>query len=85
MDLEATPTEAPSTEPDEEADEAPDGDAAALDEDSPSPPPPSTPTLKEDRRVFISTGRTKKVVDQLKELLAFGDFEPVFLSSRRPS
>ncbi len=29
------------------------------------------------RRVFITHGRSRRVVDQLKELLQFGDFEPV--------
>ena len=29
------------------------------------------------RRVFITHGKSRRVVDQLKELLAFGDFEPV--------
>jgi len=29
------------------------------------------------RRVFITHGKSRRVVDQLKELLRFGDFEPV--------
>jgi predicted nucleotide-binding protein len=29
------------------------------------------------RRVFITHGKSRRVVDQLKELLTFGDFEPV--------
>jgi Predicted nucleotide-binding protein containing TIR-like domain len=33
--------------------------------------------LKTNRRVFITHGRNKKIVDQLKELLTFGDFEPI--------
>ncbi len=31
----------------------------------------------QNRRVFISHGSNRKVVDQLRELLSFGDFEPV--------
>jgi hypothetical protein len=30
-----------------------------------------------NRKVFISHGKSRCVVDQLKELLIFGDFEPV--------
>ena len=33
--------------------------------------------LLKNRRVFISHGSNKKIVEQLKELLTFGDFEPV--------
>lgn len=35
------------------------------------------PPLTRNRRVFVSHGKSRRVVDQLKELLAFGDFEPV--------
>ncbi|MHB1980333.1 MAG: TIR domain-containing protein [Sulfobacillus sp.] len=38
--------------------------------------PRSTPDSRR-RRVFISHGKSRRVVDQLKELLTFGDFEPV--------
>jgi hypothetical protein len=31
----------------------------------------------QNRRVFISHGSNRKIVDQLRELLSFGDFEPV--------
>ena len=33
--------------------------------------------LKTNRKVFITHGKNKKIVDQLKELLTFGEFEPV--------
>ena len=33
--------------------------------------------LTTNRRVFITHGKDKKIVEQLKELLAFGEFEPV--------
>lgn len=35
-----------------------------------------------NRKVFISHGKSKRVVDQLKELLTFGDFEPVVTVER---
>jgi predicted nucleotide-binding protein len=35
------------------------------------------PSLKENRRVFISHGKKRKIVEQVKELLVYGDFEPV--------
>lgn len=33
--------------------------------------------LKTNRRVFITHGRNRKIVEQLKELLTFGDLEPI--------
>lgn len=33
--------------------------------------------LRTNRRVFITHGGNRKIVEQLKELLAFGDFEPI--------
>jgi predicted nucleotide-binding protein len=46
------------------------------------PAPVKTPTVRPasgmtNRRVFLSHGRNRRIVDQLKELLTFGDFEPV--------
>lgn len=35
-----------------------------------------------NRKVFISHGKSKRVVDQLKELLTFGDFDPVVTVER---
>lgn len=32
---------------------------------------------RDNRKVFISHGKNRKIVEQVKELLAFGDFEPV--------
>jgi len=54
-----------------EAEEAP----KLVHEGAPSPNLPSD--LKTNRRVFITHGKNRKIVDQLKELLSFGDFEPV--------
>lgn len=47
---------------------------------APMEPPPMVPAkdaLVKNRRVFISHGSNKKIVAQLKELLVYGDFEPV--------
>jgi len=46
---------------------------------APSSNLPLAPTadLKANRRVFITHGRNRKIVEQLKELLTFGDFEPI--------
>jgi predicted nucleotide-binding protein len=40
-------------------------------------PTPTPRSLKQNRRVFISHGKNKMVVNQLKELLQYGDFEPI--------
>lgn len=37
----------------------------------------SPPSLKANRRVFITHGKNQEIVQQLKELLHFGDFDPV--------
>lgn len=39
--------------------------------------PASSSDLRTNRRVFITHGRNKRIVEQLKELLTFGDFVPV--------
>ena len=51
-------------------------------DDPPVAEVPAAPTLatipaSPARRVFVSHGKNRRVVDQLKELLTFGDFEPV--------
>jgi hypothetical protein len=38
---------------------------------------PPADELKTNRKVFITHGKNKKIVEQLKELLAFGEFEAV--------
>lgn len=48
--------------------------------DHPVPPlamAPDLATPKPNRRVFISHGKDKQIVAQLRELLAYGDFEPI--------
>lgn len=47
---------------------------------APVPPRPATEPVNDlavNKRVFISHGRNKDIVDQLKEVLKFGTFEPV--------
>lgn len=45
--------------------------------DSQSPSAVEPVSLKANRKVFITHGKNMKIVAQLKELLVFGDFEPV--------
>lgn len=52
-------------------------DAPTLADSGVTPPPAPESNLKTNRKVFITHGKNKKIVDQLKELLSFGDFEPV--------
>ena len=76
--------------PDPEAAEADDDEDETLEDEaalqlaptgepkgSPAAPTTSTPDKAANRRVFISHGSNRKIVDQLRELLSFGDFEPV--------
>lgn len=73
---ETTPDE--TTYPAGEADEAP-----SLEDSGATPPPTKPPSdLKTNRRVFITHGKNTKIVEQLKELLGFGDFEPVVSAQR---
>jgi predicted nucleotide-binding protein len=83
VDLQATSTP-PSPDPDESSDDVEDdvddddhdaGLVLAASEKPISPPSPPAPRL--NRKVFISHGKDKAIVNQLKELLTYGDFEPV--------
>jgi predicted nucleotide-binding protein len=65
-DPEAVTTSLPETEED-----------STLPETETTPTVPVSADLKTNRRVFITHGRNRKIVEQLKELLIFGDFEPV--------
>jgi hypothetical protein len=70
-DREPPVVEEPS--PEEEA-----SGAGARTEDTETAPPAAEPvSLKANRKVFITHGKNMKIVEQLKELLIFGDFEPV--------
>jgi hypothetical protein len=53
------------------------GDVAAAVGSTTGAKPPGAVSTTANRRVFISHGKNKKVVAQLKELLSYGDFEPV--------
>jgi predicted nucleotide-binding protein len=60
-------------------------DASELDAATPSAGVPSAVSVSDTmptRKVFVSHGKNRRVVDQLKELLAFGDFEPVISVER---
>jgi predicted nucleotide-binding protein len=87
VNLEARPVEAPEPEPIEDEDVDEEG-AVAYEEPEQDPeaeqePPaaaaevPPKEALVKNRRVFISHGSNRKIVEQLEELLEFGDFEPV--------
>jgi predicted nucleotide-binding protein len=54
-----------------------DGDLHGDEKTAPPTPAPSSLGSVRNRRVFVSHGKSRRVVDQLKELLTFGDFEPV--------
>jgi hypothetical protein len=58
--------------PSEEATQAPTLEASGI-----VPADTATADLKTNRRVFITHGKNKKIADQLKELLTFGNFEPI--------
>jgi len=55
------------------APEVDDADLALAPRHAARPAPIGMPT----RRIFVSHGKNRRVVEQLKELLTFGDFEPV--------
>ncbi len=81
VDLEGVPVTAETEDinfPENDAEPYSDGDTGpglAEEENGSSPQKPS-PRL-ENHRVFITHGKNKEIVEQLKELLAFGKFEPV--------
>ena len=58
------------------------GSVATLVEVGDGDPVGAATDLRQNRRVFITHGRNKKIVDQVKELLVFGDFEPVVSAER---
>jgi hypothetical protein len=67
----------PPPDQEEVADEHELGDAAG-DNDLASPPR----AADKGNRVFITHGKNKKILDQVKELVAFGKFEPVVAQER---
>jgi Predicted nucleotide-binding protein containing TIR-like domain len=84
VNLKTQQVEAPEPEPIADADVDEEGSVAYEEagREEPEPPaptevPPPKEALLKNRRVFISHGSNKKIVEQLKELLEYGDFEPV--------
>jgi predicted nucleotide-binding protein len=77
LDASLTTVETPAAEPDEDVSE--NGEVYVAAEEEVEDPAPVAPVaeLKENRRVFITHGKNKKILSQLKELLTFGDFEPI--------
>jgi len=74
---EAVVTAAPSEPSPHEVDEPKLGAAAPADDALTSGRLQSRVVPAAGRRVFVSHGKNRRVVDQLKELLSFGDFVPV--------
>jgi predicted nucleotide-binding protein len=78
VDLQATsapPSPDPDERPDGVEDEVDDDLMVDADDDPLAPPDPPAPRV--NRKVFISHGKDKAIVNQLKELLTYGDFAPV--------
>jgi hypothetical protein len=83
VNLAAARPAATREEPEPEVDVDEEG-SVAYEEPPAATPSPAAPAeippkeaLVKNRRVFISHGSNRKIVEQLKELLAYGDFEPV--------
>jgi hypothetical protein len=72
---EGAPDDPPLPPEGEEQSEPPGEESPGLDNAHTAAPPADE--LKTNRKVFITHGKNKKIVEQLKELLAFGEFEAV--------
>jgi predicted nucleotide-binding protein len=79
-------TSSPSIEPTEDASSGIEETVASDDEAGPSTSL-GTPEKVTERgnRVFITHGKNKKIIEQVKELVAFGKFEPVVAQERETS
>ncbi|MBA4132877.1 MAG: hypothetical protein C0519_15815 [Hyphomicrobium sp.] len=64
-------TETPSVEVDDPVDEREDA------EDSPPPPATAPPIAVTNNRVFITHGKNRKIMEQIKRAVVLGGFEPV--------
>ncbi len=89
VDLDPTDT-MPSTGESEARETEMDDGVDSIEEDSPAPVVDSVhadiaESESQNRKVFISHGKNRRVVDQLKEILEFGDFEPVVSVDRESS
>jgi Predicted nucleotide-binding protein containing TIR-like domain len=84
IDLQAVPTAGAASAPDDEVDEPEQAPPVVDQPHSPGADAPLLPPadLKTNRKVFITHGKNKKIVEQLKELLTFGNFEPVISVER---
>lgn len=72
----ATPT-LPENDPDEESDTSVPPEMGALKPATPAAPVVSASFDAKSNRVFISHGKQKEIVTQIKELLSFGNFDPI--------
>jgi predicted nucleotide-binding protein len=79
VDLESTPVHVPTTavQSDDEI-----GDAGLTAVEEPTPALPDRVVTTTNNRVFITHGKNKDIVAQLKELLTFGKFQPVVALER---
>lgn len=75
QDVSADTRESAASEMAEEQSSSNDGDVSPLEVDPVIHE--SSSNKSENRRVFITHGKNQKIVDQIKKLLAFGDYEPV--------
>ena len=68
----------------EEVEPDDDSSAAAFGGGGDNPPqePSITPEPERNRRVFVSHGSNRKIVEQLKSMLEYGEFEPVISVER---
>lgn len=81
VDLAAQPTSAPAAVaaavPTDDVWNLGDGEVSPEEQLVNDRQPDSVPAPIRSRKVFVSHGKSKRVVEQLKELLQFGDFEPI--------
>jgi hypothetical protein len=79
--LRVVPTVEPDIADDEDDEPVPAADGG-FDEPPPVAPVTVVPEPERNRKVFVSHGSNRKIVEQLKGLLEFGEFEPVISVER---
>ena len=77
IDLQAAVGASVTVQPEDGEDDLQDDDLDSGDEEAEAQPRVELPQLTTTPRVFITHGSNKEIVEQLKELLKFGKFEPV--------
>jgi len=83
VNLDSPGVPAPTATPALPEADAEEEDATARAKPEISPPTPAQPVFdSKNNRVFISHGKQKAIVDQIKELLAFGNFDPIISVER---